>query len=84
MEEFEKIMNREGMKDLMRPMKYIAQIPFPDMEHPTVLGSFKTKEARLKWYQEQGSAFEYAAERKIEFSEAPMEDGEKFTEDQGK
>lgn len=84
MEEFEKIMKREGMAEMMKPLKFIAQIPYPDSEFPTVLGSFRTKEARDKWYREQGSAFEYAAERKIEFSEAPLEDGEKFTEDHEK
>lgn len=82
MEEFEKIMKREGMAEMMKPLKFIAQIPFPDPEHPTVLGTFKSKAERDKWYQEQGIAFEYAAERKIEFSEAPLEDGEKF--DDGK
>lgn len=84
MKEFEKIMKREGMAEMMRPIKYIALIPYPDSEFPTVLGSFRTKEARDRWYREQGSAFEYSAERKIEFSEAPAEDDEKFTEDQGK
>lgn len=84
MEEFEKIMNREGMKDLMRPMKYIAQIPFPDPEHPTILGLFRSKEARSEWCQKEGVGFEDATEKKIEFSEGQLEDGEKFTDDSGK
>lgn len=82
MEEFEKIMKREGMGELLRPMKYVAQIPFPNPEHPTILGTFRSKAERDKWYQEQGVAFEFAAENKIEFTEGPLEDGEKF--DDGK
>lgn len=72
------------MGEMMRPIKYIAQIPFPDPEHPTFLGSFKTKEARSAWCQREGVGFEESTGKKIVFSEAPLEDGDKFTEDREK
>lgn len=81
MKEFEKIMNREGMGELMRPIKFIAKVSFPNPESPTILGFFKTKEARLKWYQNDGIGFEESTGKKVEFSEAPLEEGEKFPED---
>lgn len=83
--EFEKIMNRQGMGEMMRPLKYIAQIHYPNPENPTILEIFRTAKARDEWYQMIGKGAEFAdVGVKVEFTEGPAEDDEKFYEDDGK
>ncbi len=72
-EKFKKIMEKEEMAELTKSLIYIAQIRYPNPEHPTIIGKFKTKEERDKWYKEQGSAWEDAAQKSIEFTESPEE-----------
>lgn len=85
MEEFEKIMKREGMGEMMRPLKYIAQIRYPNPENPTILEIFRTAKARDEWHRTVGKGVEFAdVGVKVEFVEGPAEDGEKFYEDADK
>lgn len=66
---FKDLMRRQGMENLVKSDVFIAQIGYPDPEHPTVLGEFKTKEERDRWYKEQGHVWEDAAGKKMEFLE---------------
>lgn len=83
MEEFEKLMKREGMGEMIKPLKYIAQIPYPDREKPTILGVFRTPKARDEWYVKAGRGFELAdVGVVVEFTQAPAEDDDRFDDEE--
>ncbi len=85
MEEFERLMKREGMGEMIRPLKYVAQIRYPNPENPTILETFRTPKARDEWYRTVGKGLEFAdVGVVVEFTESPAEDNDRFFEDAGK
>jgi len=68
-DKFEKIMKQAGFEKEMRPIRYVAQIPFPHKDRPTFLQSFKTKKEFDDWYRQVGIEFEKSTGNKIELVE---------------
>lgn len=70
---------------MMRPIKYVARINYPDPEHPTTLEIFRTKKAYDEWYQKFGRGFDMVdLGVQVELTVSPAENDDKFFEDQSK
>jgi hypothetical protein len=75
MNEFEKLMKREGMERLTeRPKEvYIARFRLYGEEDVTLVEEFDTKEDRDIWYESFGKMLEEEEGGKIEFDNGPSE-----------
>lgn len=71
MNEFEKLMKREGMEKMLESPKgvYIARFRLYDEKDPILIEKFETKEEMDFWYQTFGRWLEQEEGGSVEFDE---------------